>query len=244
MRQSTSPSWRRRCLAGGLAAAVAVAGVGVAVAGQGDLADPPTPPLTVAVDEALEDAAAAAAMPVDTSPTTSAQAPAEHLSGAADDDERRGRTVAPVPGPTTTALEGSEASPEPSGSAPSTTYTTIDPSRIFGERQGPGELDADDVEGLADELEAEVRACVADLLDDAQGDFDSEADADRIQSFASDVVDEVLACVAGLVDVGQVLGCVGEVIQEIVAVVMTMDFGDLPELVSEIADDVVECVSA
>ena len=242
MTQPSSPTWRRRFLAGGLAAAVAMAGVGVAVAGQGDLPDPPVSSLTAELDEALEDVPSAPSAPVDSSSTAATPPSAEHVSvGTDDEDEDGARTTAPVPGPTTTALVESEASSGTSVSTPST--TPIDPSRIFGERLSTAEGEGHDFEGIARELEAEVRACVADLLDDVPADFDDDADADRIQSFASDVVDEVLACVAGLVDVGQVLGCVGEVIQEIVAVVMTMDFGDLPELVGEIADDVVGCIS-
>ncbi len=243
MTERPSPSWRLRSLAAVVAAVVAMAGVGVAVAGQGGAPEPLAPlaeaapqetlpvtvsdpepfevgPSVVAEDEGLPPEAAAA--PLD------AQQRGEEARAAAPDQDA-------VPAPSLMS-QGSESSV-------ATTDTTIDVSQIFGERAGSPEDHGVDGEGLGAELEAEVRVCVATLLDGIRSSFDGQPDAERIQAIASEVVDDALACVAGLVDVGQVLSCVGAVIQEILDVVMAMEFGDLPQLISEFADDMVRCVS-
>lgn len=243
-----SPSWKGRCLAAVLAVALSVAGVGVAVAGQSGPVDPP-PPLSVDTP------------PVDPPATVSSGG----TESTADSDGTAGAVAAPSPPATGTTLseatvppaapdaltEKERSSPRSVSSpsshpslAPPTTSTTVDVRRLFDERVGSVRDDGTEGEGLTAELEIEVRACVATLVDEVGSSFEGQQpDAERIQVLASDVVDEVLACVAGLVDVGQVLNCVSGVIQEILAVVMSMDFTNMPQLVNEIADDMVTCVS-
>lgn len=245
MTQRPTPNLVRRCLAGGLAAVLVLAGVGMAVAGQGGGSDPGAATFAGAVGEpVMGSVPSPPEVSVDVSPSSPvAGGAAPTVPSVVPSAQPQARTAAPDPAPPSPRSVSSQASAG-SSVAPPTTYTTIDVSRIFGERTGaPGGDDRIDAQGFAAELEAEVRACVETLLGGLQSSFDGNPDADRIQSFASDVVDDVLACVAGLVDVGQILSCVSEVIQEILAVVMTMDFTDLPELISEIADDMVGCIS-
>lgn len=241
MSQGSSPVWRR-WMAASLAAVVVFVGVGVAVAGQDgtELTDP----FGVAAETSAHSTESS---PVETStkdpssmPVGGPSAPVQPVEGG-QEEATHDSAHAPLTTSSSESVRDDVAST--TSSTPSATYTQIDRSRIFGERAATADTERTDVEGLAADVEAQVRACVAELLGGIQSSFDDKPDADRIQSFASEVVDDVLACVEGLVDVGQVLGCVGEVIQEIVAVVMAMDFSDLPDLISEIADDVMSCVS-
>ena len=245
MTERPLPSWRLRCAAA-VAAVVVMAGVGAAVAGQGGAPDAAAPLAQAAPPDSLQ-VTVSEFEPFEAGPPvvaedevlTSRAAPPppdeqrrEQLPGAAT-PERDG-----VPPPSLTS-QGSERT-----LVPPTTDTTIDVSRIFGERAGSPDDQGTGGEDLSAELEAEVRACVATLLDGIRPRLEGQPDAERIQAIASQVVDDVLACVAGLVDVGQVLSCVSAVIQEILDVVIAMDFGDLPQLISEFADDMVRCVSS
>ncbi len=243
MTQRSSPTWRRRCLATGLAAVVAMAGVGVAVAGQeGDSDRQPVPVAAPAdVSESTDDSTVDST--TDSSPSSEwtppvTDAPAEAVGEAVP----RAQTPAARSGSTSASAPATASSRSFDSALPSTS-TTLDIERMLGQQAAASARQRTGAEGLAADLEQQVRACVADFLAGAQSSFEGKPDEDRIQSFASEAVDDVLACVAGLVDVGQVLGCVSEVIQEIVSVVLTMDLEDLPELISDISDDVVGCVS-
>lgn len=243
MTQPSSPTWRRRCLATGLAAVMAMAGVGVAVAGQeGDSVPEPLPVAAPAdVSESTDDS---------TVDLTTDSSPSPQWTPPVTDAAPEAVGEAPPPAQTSAARSGSTSASRPAAASsrssdpvmPSTS-TTLDVDRMLDRQAAASARQRPGAEGLAADLEQQVRACVADFLAGAQSSFEGKPDEDRIQSFASEAVDDVLACVAGLVDVGQVLGCVSEVIQEIVAVVLAMDLEDLPELISDIADDVVRCVS-
>lgn len=241
---------KRRYLAAGLAAVVTLAGVGVAVAGPGGAPD--SPPAALAAADPRGDVSVSPPewrapeieMPVPSAPEVGAEAVVP-----ADPPSKARSTMSPVAGKPSPSQPVSSQSSSSSGTlaAPLTTSTTIDVSKFLSEMSANDDQRGAGIEseGLAAELESEVRACVATLLDEIGASFDgTQPDAEQIQSLASDVVDDVLACVAGLVDVNQVLNCVSGVIEEILAVVMTMDLADLPELVTEIADDVVRCISA
>ncbi len=242
MTEGSSSTWRRRCLAVGLAAAVTVAGVGAAVAGQGEPPEREDALVAAARPDDLANGGSAPLPPETTVPTVSGDEDAPTTPTVTQGDERQALEVSrslPAPASAPAGLEEASSSPV----TPPTPYTTVDVSRIFGERVGSGSDDPVDGEGLAAGLEAEVRACVATLLDGIEASVEGHPDAERIQAVASEVVDDVLACVAGLVDMSQVLSCVSGVIQEILDVVIAMDFADLPQLINEFADDMVRCVA-
>ncbi len=242
MTERSTSSWRRRCLAAGLSAAVTVAGVGAALAGQGAPPEREDSLVAAARQDDLPIGESAPLPPETTVPTISGDEDAPTTPTAAQGDRREALEVPrslPAPASAPAGLEESPSSPV----TPPTPYTTVDVSRIFGERVGSGSDDRVDGEALAAGLESEVRACMATLLDGIEASVEGHPDAERIQAVASEVVDDVLACVAGLVDMSQVLSCVSGVIQEILDVVIAMDFADLPQLISEFADDMVRCVA-
>jgi hypothetical protein len=223
---------RRKGIAAGLAALVATAGIGVAVAAPSE----ERTALAIGVtDEIVDDAASRVPPQVDVpEPPPVVIAPQD-----IEDSEDDSTPVAPP-------VDVTQFLPEGSG---------FDRDALEDLLAGGvvGDDVAEGAEDLADEVIARIQACVGDVVGQFGSGFDFGGSAEAGgsgfgaggsagagQSFATSVVDDVLPCIAGLVD--DVIGCVGGLVEEILSTVMGMDFDEIAGLAGVIVDELVDCV--
>jgi hypothetical protein len=221
-------SVNRKGIAAGLAALVATAGIGVAVAAPSDAPDQHSAFAIGAPDginEIVDDATSGVKRRVDVPVVP----PVVEDDAETELPEQDVKSALPASG-------ASRAAPLTSVAPP----VDANDLRPGGDRfdqllQGlvPDDADraavADGVEELAQEVVARIQQCVA-----------TGGSAGTDESFATSIVDDVLPCVSGLVD--DALRCVSGLVDEILAAVMSMDFGEMAGLAGVIADELVDCV--
>jgi hypothetical protein len=245
-------SVNRKGIAAGLAALVATAGIGVAVAAPSDAPDQHSAFAIGAPDginEIVDDATSGVKRRVDVPVVP----PVVEDDAETELPEQDVKSALPASG-------ASRAAPLTSVAPP----VDANDLRPGGDRfdqllQGlvPDDADraavADGVEELAQEVVARIQQCVASVVGEFGsgydfGGFDQAGDrgfaaggsAGTDESFATSIVDDVLPCVSGLVD--DALRCVSGLVDEILAAVMSMDFGEMAGLAGVIADELVDCV--
>lgn len=246
---------RRKGLTAGLAALVATAGIGVAVAAPSEKPQEGSAlaiDVTDQIEKIVDDAASRVPQQVEVPEPPAVVVAPQDVQESEDDS-------APSP----PASADSAAASTPPVAPP------VDVTRVLPEGSGfdrellegllAGGVAGDDVaegaEDLADEVIARIQACVGDVVGQFGSGFDfgGSTEAGRSgfaaggsagagQTFASSVVDDVLPCVAGLVD--DAISCVSGLVEEILATVMGMDFEEIAGLAGVIVDELVDCVGA
>ncbi|MBA2438138.1 MAG: hypothetical protein H0V52_07280 [Acidimicrobiia bacterium] len=242
---------RRKGIVAGLAALVATAGIGVAVAAPSEESEERTALAIGVTDEIVDDAAYRVPPQVDVPQPPLVVIAPQDIEDSEDDS---------TPPASASANLGADAGSTPV--APSVDVTQFLPEGSGFDRDALEDLLAggvvgDDVaegaEDLADEVIARIQACGGDLVGQFGSGFDFGGSAEAGgsgfgaggsagagQSFATSVVDDVLPCIAGLVD--DAIGCVGGLVEEILSTVMGMDFDEIAGFAGVIVDELVDCV--
>ncbi|HWH34151.1 MAG TPA: hypothetical protein VNT56_02415 [Acidimicrobiales bacterium] len=240
MLESLQRAAHRKGIAAFLAAVVAVAGVGVAVANPGG-----------------------GPAPTGVSSTVATVSPPGLESFAGGTGSSPGPEVPPPMGAPGEMVTGETTTTSPAAATVAPDVRAPAPEQFLPEGGGFG---AGDLEGLlaggfspdvaagAEELAsgvmARIEACVGDLFSDFDFHFDSDADFGPGGDFGSGfeegaaragaIVEDVLACVGGLVD--DALSCVNGLVEEILAVAMGMDLDEIAGLIEVIVAELVACV--
>lgn len=237
-------------LVAGLAAVVATAGIGVAVAAPTEAPEEPAA-LAIGTSGGIDDDAVSAV-----NPQVDVLVPTTVIDDAEVDESEGDSTSAP---PVATNFSRSAASPPVIPPANADRFLAEGDlfNRDLLKGLLPDEATSDDVaegaEALAQEVIARIEECVEGVAGDFGSDFDfdgsngasgrgfgADGSAGFDESFATSIVDDVLPCVSGLVD--DALDCVSGLVEEILATVMSMDFEEIAGMAGIIVDELVNCV--
>ncbi len=243
-------------LVAGLAAVVATAGIGVAVAAPTETPEEPAA-LAIGTSDGIDEIDDDADFAVN--PQVDVLVPTTVIDDDAEVDESEDDST-PAP-PVATNFSRSAASPPVIPPANADRFLAEGDlfNRDLLKGLLPDEVTSDDVaegaEELAQEVIARIEECVGGVVGDFGSDFDFDgsngasgrgfdADADGSagfdESFATSIVDDLLPCVSGLVD--DALACVSGLVEEILATVMSMDFEEIAGMAGIIVDELVNCV--